>query len=143
MERSFMNGEVKSTDILVEVIPKVDEKIIEETLTRMGIPNMKDKILYQSCHLLKQFGDYYICHFKQLFTLGRGKDGFHGFGNVSLEDISRRDSIVFCLEKWGMVEVVNKEAIKDTSIRVFVLPFKERGEWKRVKKYNIDNIVKE
>ena len=85
------------TNKLLEVKLLVEPSIIEETLTRMGIPDNKNKILYQSCHLLKHFGTYYIGHFKQLFILGRGKDGFPGFGNVSLEDIERRNSIAFCL----------------------------------------------
>lgn len=64
------------TNKLLEVKLLVKPNIVEETLTRMGIPDNKNKILYQSCHLLKQFDTYYLCHFKQLFVLGRGKDGF-------------------------------------------------------------------
>ena len=84
----------QSTNKLLEVRLKVDEWIIEETLTRMGIPDIKNKVLYQSCHLLKHFGSYYIAHFKQLFVLGRGKDGYPGFGNVSLEWMSRIKEVV-------------------------------------------------
>ena len=81
------------TNNLLEVKLLVEPSIIEETLTRMGIPDTKNKILYQSCHLLKHFGTYYIGHFKQLFILGRGKDGFPGFGNVSMEDIDEGDHL--------------------------------------------------
>ena len=62
-------------------------------------------------NLLKHFGSYYIGHFKQLFVLGRSKDGFPGFGNVSMEDIERRNSIAYCLQKWNMIEVINPEDI--------------------------------
>jgi len=57
---------MKNTNKLLEVRLKVDAWIIEETLSRMGIPDNKNKVLYQSCHLLKQFGTYYLAHFKQL-----------------------------------------------------------------------------
>ena len=38
---------------------------VKETLTRMGIANNKDKVLYQSCHILQKQGKYYIVHFKE------------------------------------------------------------------------------
>ena len=118
----------------------VEPSIIEETLTRMGIPDTKNKILYQSCHLLKHFGSYYIGHFKQLFVLGHGKDGFPGFGNVSMEDIERRNSIAFCLQKWNMVEIVDPTLIEEHNVRIFVLPHKEKINWRLVKKFNVKNL---
>lgn len=126
---------------LLEIKIKVDPKIIEETLTRMGIPDIKNKVLYQSCHLLKQFDTYYLGHFKQLFVLSRGKDGFPGFGNVSQEDIERRNSIAFCLVKWNMIEIVNPEEIADHTTRIFVLPHKEKNGWQLVKKFNVNNLT--
>ena len=128
------------TNKLLEVKLLVEPSIIEETLTRMGIPDNKNKILYQSCHLLKHFGTYYIGHFKQLFILGRGKDGFPGFGNVSLEDIERRNSIAFCLQKWNMIEIVKPEEITEHNVRIFVLPHKEKHNWQLVKKFNVKNL---
>lgn len=128
---------------LLEIRLKVDPSIIEETLTRMGIPDTKNKVLYQSCHLLKQFDTYYLGHFKQLFVLSRGKDGYPGFGNVSVEDIERRNSIAFCLIKWNMIEVVNEDEITDHNTRIFVLPFKEKRNWQLIRKFNVKNLQQE
>ena len=143
METSTSNlkiGDIMITKYLLEVKLLVKPSIIEETLTRMGIPDTKNKILYQSCHLLKHFGSYYIGHFKQLFVLGHGKDGFPGFGNVSMEDIERRNSIAFCLQKWNMVEIVDPTLIEEHNVRIFVLPHKEKINWRLVKKFNVKNL---
>lgn len=129
-----------NTNKLLQIKLKVDAWIVEETLTRMGIPDNKNKVLYQSCHLLKQFGVYYIAHFKQLFVLGRGKDGYPGFGNVSLEDIERRNSIAFCLQKWNMIEIIDQDEIQSHETRIFVLPHAEKSKWQLVKKFNVKNL---
>jgi len=42
---------------------------VRETLTRIGVASRKDKILYQSCHILHKQGRYFIVHFKELFAL--------------------------------------------------------------------------
>ena len=128
------------TNKLLEVKLLVEPSIVEETLTRMGIPDNKNKILYQSCHLLKQFDTYYIGHCIQLFVLGRGKDGFPGFGNVSMEDIERRNSIAFCLQKWNMITVINPEEIEEHNVRIFVLPHAEKYKWQLIKKFNVKNL---
>ena len=48
---------------------------VKETLTRMGIANNKDKVLYQSCHILQKQGKYYIVHFKEMLRMdGRQVD---------------------------------------------------------------------
>ena len=60
-----------SINDLVEVT--LDEKDdflkVRETLTRIGVASKKDRILYQSCHILHKQGKYYIVHFKELFAL--------------------------------------------------------------------------
>ena len=52
----------------VEVsLPKQDDFLkVKETLTRIGVSSRKEKILYQSCHILHKQGKYYIVHFKEL-----------------------------------------------------------------------------
>lgn len=130
----------QTLNTLLEIRLKVDAKVIEETLTRMGIPDFKNKVLYQSCHLLKQFDTYYLGHFKQLFVMSHGKDGYHGFGNVSLEDIERRNSIAYYLQQWNMIEIVNPEIIADHSTKIFVLPYKEKHKWQLVRKFNVKNL---
>ena len=56
---------------LVEVTltEKDDFLKVRETLTRIGVASKKDKILYQSCHILHNRGQYYVVHFKELFAL--------------------------------------------------------------------------
>ena len=42
---------------------------IRETLSRIGFASRKERILYQSCHILHKQGRYFIVHFKELFAL--------------------------------------------------------------------------
>ena len=75
---------------LVEVTlnEKDDFLKVRETLTRIGVASKKDRILYQSCHILHKQGKYYIVHFKELFALdGKPTD-------ISENDLSRRNAIV-------------------------------------------------
>ena len=50
----------------VEVtLPKQDDFLkVRETLTRIGVSSRKERVLYQSCHILHKQGKYYIVHFK-------------------------------------------------------------------------------
>ena len=57
---------------------------VKETLTRIGVSSRKEKILYQSCHILHKQGRYYLVHFKEMFALD-GKPS-----NLSENDIQRR-----------------------------------------------------
>ena len=42
---------------------------VRETLTRIGVSSRKEKVLYQSCHILHKQGHYYIVHFKESLHL--------------------------------------------------------------------------
>ena len=129
------------TNKLLTVRPLVDERIISETLTRIGIVDRVNKVIYQSCHLYKNFGTYYLAHFKQLFTMGTSKTGYHGFGNVSLEDIQRRNSIAFLLASWKMIEIVHPEDIEPHGTRIDIVPYREAKNYRKVKKFNINNLA--
>ena len=92
---------------LVEVTlgEKDDFLKVRETLTRIGVASKKDKILYQSCHILHKQGKYYIVHFKELFALdGKPTD-------ISENDLSRRNAIAKLLSDWGLVKIVNTRQI--------------------------------
>jgi hypothetical protein len=107
---------------------------VKETLTRIGVASKKDKILYQSCHILHKQGRYYIVHFKELFVLD-GKTN-----TLSDEDMARRNTIVNLLEEWGLVKAVNAEKVQDLVAplsQIKVLPHKEKDEWSLVAKYSI------
>ncbi len=121
---------------LVEVeLPSQDSFLkVKETLTRIGVASKKDKILYQSCHILHKQGKYYIVHFKELFILdGKANE-------LSDEDRARRNTIVNLLEEWSLVKTVKPEVIQDPVAplsQVKVLPHKEKEEWTLTAKYSI------
>ena len=121
---------------LVEVTLKEDEDFlkIRETLTRIGVASRKDKTLFQSCHILHKQGRYYICHFKELFSLD-GKPA-----NFTEDDISRRNTITNLLAEWGLVKLVSEDKSKDPVAplsQIKVLPHKEKDGWTLSAKYNI------
>ena len=104
---------------------------IRETLSRIGVASRKDKILYQSCHVLHKKSKYYIVHFKELFALD-GKDT-----NISENDIARRNTIAKLLGDWGLVIVKGElEPIAPLS-QIKIISFKEKDEWTLETKYNI------
>ena len=90
----------KQEQMLEVVLKEPDDFLkIRETLSRIGVASRKEKILYQSCHILHKQGKYYITHFKELFALD-GKDT-----NLSENDIARRNTIAKLLGDWGLVEI--------------------------------------
>jgi hypothetical protein len=126
-----------SINNLIEVTlgEKDDFLKVRETLTRIGVASKKDKILYQSCHILHKQGKYYIVHFKELFALdGKPTD-------ISENDLSRRNAIAKLLEDWGLVKIVDKKQIETPEpiflSQVKIISHKEKDEWNLVPKYNI------
>ena len=119
----------------VEVtLPKQDDFLkVRETLTRSGVSSRKEKVLYQSCHILHKQGKYYIVHFKELFAL----DGKHA--NLTVNDVQRRNRITQLLADWGLITIVNVDKILDIAPlnQIKVLSYKERDEWTLETKYNI------
>jgi hypothetical protein len=126
-----------SINDLVEVT--LDEKDdflkVRETLTRIGVASKKDRILYQSCHILHKQGKYYIVHFKELFALdGKPTD-------ISENDLSRRNAIAKLLSDWGLVRIVNTRQIEEPPpiflSQIKILSHKEKNDWELTAKYNI------
>jgi hypothetical protein len=107
---------------------------VRETLTRIGVSSRKERVLYQSCHILHKQGRYYIVHFKELFALD-GKPS-----NLSENDIQRRNAIARLLEEWGLLKIVNQEVIGDNVAplhQIKIIAFKEKDDWELITKYNI------
>ena len=106
---------------------------VRETLTRIGVASRKEKKLYQSCHILHKQGRYYIVHFKELFAL----DGKHA--NLTVNDVQRRNRIVRLLADWGLIGILNEEAVLDIAPlnQIKVLAYKDKSEWVLEQKYNI------
>jgi hypothetical protein len=106
---------------------------VKETLSRIGVASKKDKILYQSCHILHKQGKYFLVHFKELF----GLDG--KFCDISENDIQRRNTIAKLLQDWGLVVIYNADEYKDLAplSQIKVLSFKEKNDWTIQTKYNL------
>jgi hypothetical protein len=120
----------------VEVTLKEQDDFLKvrETLTRIGVSSRKEKMLYQSCHILHKKGQYYIVHFKELFALD-GKPS-----NISDNDIERRNAIAKLLEEWGLVKIVNPEVMGELIAplhQIKIISFREKDDWQLVSKYNI------
>jgi len=107
---------------------------VRETLTRIGVSSRKEKVLYQSCHILHKQGRYAIVHFKELFALDGKKT------DISENDIHRRNAIAKLLQDWGLITIVNP-AILENSIapihQIKIISFMEKYDWDLVSKYNI------
>lgn len=106
---------------------------IKETLTRIGVASKKDKILYQSCHILHKQGRYFIVHFKELFALD-GKTA-----ELTDNDIERRNVIAKLLSDWGLLKIIDKDKYLDLAplSQIKVISYKEKDEWNLQSKYNI------
>ncbi|UCR74253.1 endoribonuclease translational repressor of early genes [Klebsiella phage vB_KpnM_5N] len=118
---------------MIEITLKHPEDFlkVKETLTRMGIANNKDKVLYQSCHILQKQGRYYIVHFKEMLKLdGRPV-------TIDLEDEIRRDSIAQLLADWGLLSINRGQTLAQMQNNFRVITFKQKHEWTLKSKYTI------
>jgi hypothetical protein len=109
---------------------------VRETLTRIGVSSRKEKVLFQSAHILHKQGRYVILHFKELFQLD-GKPA-----TITENDIQRRNAIAVLLEQWGLVTILKdeKEKIMDNLAplhQIKIIAYKEKDEWDLQSKYSI------
>jgi len=104
---------------------------VRETLSRIGVASRKEKKLYQSCHILHKQGRYFIVHFKELFALD-GKNT-----NLTINDISRRNTITNLLKDWGLVTVIGEMGELAPLSQIKVLSYSEKADWTLETKYNI------
>jgi hypothetical protein len=126
---------IKIEDMLEVTLNEKDDFLkVRETLTRIGVASKKEKILYQSCHILHKQSKYYIVHFKELFSLdGKPTD-------LTENDIARRNTVTNLLSDWGLIKIVNKEQSAEPIVslsQVKIISHKEKGDWQLVPKYNI------
>ena len=108
---------------------------VRETLTRIGVSSRKEKVLYQSCHILHKQGKYYITHFKELFALDGKPTNW-----PNEDDMARRNTVINLLAEWELIDLVDpSQTATPTSplSQIKILPYKEREEWNLVAKYNI------
>ena len=109
---------------------------VRETLTRIGVASRKDKVLYQSCHILHKQGHYFIVHFKELFALD-GKQA-----ELTDNDIERRNTIAKLLQDWELLVIKEPNKCKDIVpiSTIKILPYKDKNKYELVSKYNIGKI---
>ena len=127
---------ISITDLVEVTLKEKDDFLkVRETLTRIGVASKKDRILFQSCHILHKQGQYYIVHFKELFALD-GKST-----NITENDLSRRNAIAKLLQDWELVKLVNVKQIETPEpiflSQIKIISHKEKQEWQLVPKYNI------
>lgn len=129
-----MNGELIESFVEVTLKEKEDFLKIKETLTRIGIASRKDKILYQSCHILHKQGKYYIVHFKELFLLDGKQPDF------TEDDKGRRNTIVNLLTEWNLLTLVDvkksEDPVSPLSL-IKIVSFKDKDQWNLIPKYQI------
>ena len=121
----FLEIELKEQDDFLKV---------RETLTRIGVSSRKEKVLYQSCHILHKQGRYYLVHFKELFLLDNKPS------NLSENDVQRRNAIADLLEEWGLLKILNRDIMEDDIApihQIKIIAFKEKDDWELIAKYNI------
>jgi hypothetical protein len=109
---------------------------VRETLTRIGVSSRKEKVLYQSAHILHKQGRYVILHFKELFQLD-GKSA-----TITENDIQRRNAIAVLLEEWGLLTILKdeKEKIENNLAplhQIKIIAYKEKNQWDLQSKYSI------
>lgn len=104
--------------------------IIRETLGRIGIANRVEKKVFPSCYAYEKDGEYFICHFKELLQEPR----------LNETDFKRRDTIIWLLTKWDLVEVIDEgvdEEVRKNILekKLFVLSRKQLSDgWEIVHK---------
>lgn len=131
---------IKIEDLIEVTLNEKDDFLkVRETLTRIGVASKKEKILYQSCHILHKQGKYYIVHFKEMFSLdGKPTD-------ISENDIARRNTVTNLLSDWGLLKIVKEDSTKEPIVsisQVKIISHKEKIDWELVPKYNIGSKIK-
>lgn len=128
----------KNIGIHINLLDEEDFMVIRETLSRIGVSPKGKNVLYQSCHLIHKDNVYIIAHFKELFAL----DGLPS--NVSEEDLKRRNAIVKLLEEWELLEIVDKDKVKDSMPinGLKVIKHTEKQNWELVPKFNTGSLRK-
>jgi hypothetical protein len=140
--QSIQAAEVRRDNFMVDLNDFIEVTLnhqddflkVRETLTRIGVSSRKEKILYQSCHILHKQGRYYIVHFKELFGLD-GKPS-----NISENDIQRRNAIAKLLEEWALVKILKPKVLEDNVAplhQIKIISYKEKDDWELIAKYNI------
>ena len=128
----------KDIGVHVKLFDPEDFMVVRETLSRIGVSPKGKKVLYQSTHLIHKNDVYIVAHFKELFAL----DGLPS--NTSEEDIKRRNAIAQLLEDWELLEIIDKDKIKDRlPINALkIIRYSEKDDWELIPKFNPGSLRK-
>lgn len=128
----------KGIGVQVKLFDEEDFMVVRETLSRIGVSPKGKNILYQSCHLIHKNGIYIVAHFKELFAL----DDLPS--NVTEEDIQRRNAIIKLLEEWELLEVIDKEKVKNSMPinGLKIIRYTEKDNWDLIPKFNPGSLRK-
>jgi hypothetical protein len=128
----------KNIGVHITLLDEEDFMVVRETLSRIGVSPKGKNVLYQSCHLIHKDDVYIIAHFKELFAL----DDLPS--NVSEEDLQRRNAIVKLLEEWELLEVVDKDKLKDSMPinGIKIIKHTEKDNWDLIPKFNTGSLRK-
>lgn len=130
--------ELIASFVEVEMIDNESFLKIKESLTRIGIANMKRDKLTQTAHILQKRGKYYIVHFLELFALD-GKDT-----NFNEDDKKRAWVIAQLLESWGLLKIAAEvpeeyKTLKPYMFGLTIIDYKSKAQWELSAKYTIGN----
>jgi hypothetical protein len=117
-----------------------DFNVVVETCTRMGI--LSGDVVYQTCHIFHKDGQYFVPHFKELFSMidfkEKGTVDEHKV-HMTDDDFERRNSIIFLLDTWGLIKVKDSEYINNNkgNKKIFIVPFKEKDNYELKNKFTL------
>ena len=116
--------------IRIEKMTNDEFRVCMETISRMGVvkkstTEMDKKLFYQSCYIVKIYGEFYIAYFKEIL-------------NKKMEDVdlARTNTIALLLEKWNLIKITDKAKIDEYGSlpSVFVVPFKDKQKYEKKNK---------
>lgn len=122
----------------VKLFDADDFMVVRETLSRIGVSPKGKKVLYQSAHLIHKNDVYIVAHFKELFAL----DGLPS--NTSEEDLKRRNAIIKLLEEWELLEIIDKDKVKEAMPinGLKIIKYNEKDDWELIPKFNPGSLRK-
>jgi hypothetical protein len=125
-------------NIGIAVYLKEDFSVVKETLERVGIINKKKQIFVPSCYVVGTTDPeiYRIVHFKELFPL-IGRDT-----NYNADDELRRNTIVYLLKNWNLVEPIHSTDITEVlHKKIPVLPHNKKKEYTILHKFKFTQKI--
>jgi len=107
--------------------------IVKETLERIGIVNWEQKRIFPSCYIVEEGSGHKIYHFKELFEKEGKKSDF--FDENNDKDKFRRNTIIYNLRNWELLEVDDNDISPILYDKVDVVKFGDKKNFRVCHKY--------